>query len=813
MFRAVRQRYQDEINTLKEVKDTLASKNIVSDIGSKELSYVFKKITGESSVSKMTPSQRMFLVGELKKLPALDKPSKLPDLSPKPYTRADFNNAMNYVISTGDGTVDNIKAVLPEDLSEKRKSVAAGQIRAELLSRGVINKDNTVSELTALPAPEPRKPTEVTEKDFTTEQSVEALDFQKKLSEALKGFGLDDIRVSILDQMKTKPEVTRDGRLVDIGSTRDFSAAEGLFDPRSRTIFLGLDSARTNARDQSPEAFDFALSEVMDHEMVHAMRNLDLWTQKEWSLLENSARKFKVPGTNKTFYQDAIERYVTQQPAGSKLSPVQAMEEAVAELVRYSKKDRKLVGGKPRNLIDRVFEFFRRLGSAMQGTGFNSMNDLINNIESGALGARERGVVRTARGMEAARRAVPERGIGLARDVKEFRVVEEDEQPVEGGVQMSAQRASDSYKGPVKPYHMDEWTQETGLSPQEIEGFWKLGYDQRGKPEQLMMKAQKEMGGGVLSQAIEHVGDLTNRMTPNHSLGFAYEESLGKAQRILRDLKREYGFRKEAEENLRNAAEYYNIPLEEYKSKVNSALDAYADAHEELVTYNPLQTLARDAAVALGRRDFEKATELLQEFVDRIPTQKDFVAEMQPSPKAGQFAEDGVQASLRRRYTGAPKGMESPQALGRLRSLIRGLTEEGEGGRFWYEKSGRALLEVTGGDKKKAKQLAQAVAITSPQTPVATNFDYAIQAYYQHEAGVPISTGMYPQTMSQKLQDVFDGKDWDGRKTNNFYINIMREIDPSLEQGVTTDLWMMRSFGYDSDAPTDAQYDLCRKRN
>jgi hypothetical protein len=621
-----RQRYQDEINTLKEVKDTLASKNIVSDIGSKELSYVFKKITGESSVSKMTPSQRMFLVGELKKLPALDKPSKLPDLSPKPYTRADFNNAMNYVISTGDGTVDNIKAVLPEDLSEKRKSVAAGQIRAELLSRGVINQDNTVSELTALPAPEPRKPTEVTEKDFTTEQSVEALDFQKKLSEALKGFGLDDIRVSILDQMKTKPEVTRDGRLVDIGSTRDFSAAEGLFDPRSRTIFLGLDSARTNARDQSPEAFDFALSEVMDHEIVHAFRNLDLWTQKEFSLLENTARKLNVPGTNKTFYQDAIERYVTQQPAGSKLSPVQAMEEAIAELVRYSKKDRKIIGGKPRNLIDRIFEFFRRLGSAMQGTGFNSMNDLINDIESGALGARERGVVRTARGMEAARRAVPERGIGLARDVK------------------------------------TEFTTRT-----EVTGR-----------------------------------DGSSATT----------------------------------------------------------------------------TVTRDIPVA---------------------------------GEGEQPVEGGVQTSLRRRYTGAPKGMDSPQALGRLRSLIRGLTEEGEGGRFWYERSGQALLDVTGGDKKKAKQLAQAVAITSPQTPVATNFDYAIQAYYQHEAGVPISTGMYPQTMSQKLQDIFDGKDWDGRKTNNFYKNIMRKIDPSLKQGVTTDLWIMRAFGYNSDFPTDPQYDFVEK--
>jgi hypothetical protein len=435
-----RQRYQDEINTLKEVKDTLASKNIVSDIGSKELSYVFKKITGESSINKMTPSQRMFLVGELKRLPALDKPSKLPDLSPKPYTRADFNNAMNYVISTGDGTVDNIKAVLPEDLSEKRKSVAAGQIRAELLSRGVINQDNTVSELTALPAPEPRKPTEVTEKDFTVEQSVEALDFQKKLSEKLKGMGLDDIRLRILDQMKTAPDITREGRVVSLRDRGDFSAAEGLFDTGSRTIFLGLDSARASARDQSPEAIDFALSEVMDHEIVHALRNLDLWTQKEFSLLENAARKLKMPGTNKTFYQDAVERYVTQQKGPQKRSPVQAMEEAIAEMVRYSKKDRKIIGGKPRNLIDRIFEFFRRLGSAMQGTGFNSMNDLINNIESGSLGARERGVVRTARGMETARRAVPERGIGLARDVKEFRVVEEDEQPVESGVQMSINR-------------------------------------------------------------------------------------------------------------------------------------------------------------------------------------------------------------------------------------------------------------------------------------------------------------------------------------------------------------------------------------
>jgi hypothetical protein len=188
-------------------------------------------------------------------------------------------------------------------------------------------------------------------------------------------------------------------------------------------------------------------------------------------------------------------------------------------------------------------------------------------------------------------------------------------------------------KSPVPSYYMDEWTQETGLSPQEIENFWRLGDNQRGLPEYLMVKAQRELGGGVLFPAIEHIGDLTNRMTPKHSLGFAYEETLGKAQRYLRSLKSGYGFRREFEENLRNNAQFNGESLEEHKSKVNAALDAYADAHEKLVTYNPLQTIARDAAVSLGRRDFEKAATLLQDFVDRIPTREDFVAEMRATPQ------------------------------------------------------------------------------------------------------------------------------------------------------------------------------------
>jgi hypothetical protein len=157
-------------------------------------------------------------------------------------------------------------------------------------------------------------------------------------------------------------------------------------------------------------------------------------------------------------------------------------------------------------------------------------------------------------------------------------------------------------------------------------------------------------------------------------------------------------------------------------------------------------------------------------------------------------------------YVGAPEGLDSPQKLGAMRRLVEGLAREGEPGRFWYERSGQEILDLVDGDKAEAEKLIQAIAITSPQTPVASNMQYALQAYYQNKAGQPVKTGMFTQTASKNLEDVFAGRQWEGRKTNNFYNNLMRVIDPQRTQGATVDLWMMRAFGFKGDAPTDAQY-------
>lgn len=165
-------------------------------------------------------------------------------------------------------------------------------------------------------------------------------------------------------------------------------------------------------------------------------------------------------------------------------------------------------------------------------------------------------------------------------------------------------------------------------------------------------------------------------------------------------------------------------------------------------------------------------------------------------------------------YVGGPPGLDSPQRLAALRRNMTALAQEGEPGRFWYERSGRAIMDMVGGDRDEAEKIAQAIAITSAgSTPVPSNFDFAMQAYAQYKAGDPIRTGKFPQNMSKQLNEAFYGEGWNGRKTNNFYNNIMREIDPTREQGATIDIHMMRAFGFTnkdgtpySGTPTDAQY-------
>lgn len=150
-----------------------------------------------------------------------------------------------------------------------------------------------------------------------------------------------------------------------------------------------------------------------------------------------------------------------------------------------------------------------------------------------------------------------------------------------------------------------------------IAAFSRLGDDQRGEPESAMLKIQR-LGGGVFSYVVEHCGDITHRMSHMAEYGrLGREYVVDKATKVLETLESPYGFVKEMGENTRNNVPHTSPPLDEatYKTKLKELSLDYANKHSRLVVYNKPQWLAREAAVALGKWEFNRAEKYLKDLL------------------------------------------------------------------------------------------------------------------------------------------------------------------------------------------------------
>lgn len=201
---------------------------------------------------------------------------------------------------------------------------------------------------------------------------------QSSLSDALKGFGLNDVGLNIDSRV-----FTRRGEAL---------TSEGLFDPVVRRVFLAVDAIDPQGNLDTNQRRE-ALRGVLRHEVVHALRYLDLWKGSEWKNLEGAASNLKKPGTDKTYLEIAQENYGDQ-------NKVVQVEESVAELIRDVAGNVSRVAGKPRNLSERAINFFDKTKNALNGAGFQTYEDVIRRFEQGAIGARQRGRIRTFRATE-----------------------------------------------------------------------------------------------------------------------------------------------------------------------------------------------------------------------------------------------------------------------------------------------------------------------------------------------------------------------------------------------------------------------------
>jgi hypothetical protein len=217
-----------------------------------------------------------------------------------------------------------------------------------------------------------------------------------------------------------------------------------------------------------------------------------------------------------------------------------------------------------------------------------------------------------------------------------------------------------------------------------------------------------------------------------------------------------------------------------------------------LGSFNQTDKYFKDAA-AIARAQQAVENALAQYGVARgVPTPSAFKAPQasvkRPTSDVG-HKRRGTDGS----YVGAPDWVTNGAQLTKLRKKLKQLVLDGASGRYWYEKSSKAVLDLVGGDKAEAEKFVGLLAIYSQGTEVNINAGFALEAYYQWKAGLPVNAGRFPVAQSAKAQAWLDkGEDWGGIKVNNFYADLMEEIDPGkVEDGhATMDMWMALAFDY-----------------
>ena len=196
--------------------------------------------------------------------------------------------------------------------------------------------------------------------------------------------------------------------LIDGGVNEDVAAkvidesvnAEGFFDPDLgglRTIAVNLDHPTVRNAETEAELRS-AVRGIVNHEVVHAMRDLDLFTMNEWKALKNATLRVK-NRDGKTFMEAAQETY-KDIPGYETMESRE--EEAVAEMYRQFYSDpnvRRQIAGQPRTLIERIERFMERLVNALSGIGFDDASTVIAN--TGRIQSRSRNEVRTLKDTEA----------------------------------------------------------------------------------------------------------------------------------------------------------------------------------------------------------------------------------------------------------------------------------------------------------------------------------------------------------------------------------------------------------------------------
>jgi hypothetical protein len=152
--------------------------------------------------------------------------------------------------------------------------------------------------------------------------------------------------------------------------------------------------------------------------------------------------------------------------------------------------------------------------------------------------------------------------------------------------------------------------------------FGELAKAQRGLPEILAVSTRRNPAlfnaTGAFSYLAEHIGDLSHRLSDGCACtGFGFNTTREKVGRGLRYYRNGFGLEQEVAVNLRNnfrirREDGFALSFEQFIADFKAAAGRYAAAHAGLVVWNEAQWHGREAAIALGRCDYDRLLDHLE---------------------------------------------------------------------------------------------------------------------------------------------------------------------------------------------------------
>ena len=203
---------------------------------------------------------------------------------------------------------------------------------------------------------------------------------QKRVIDALRSelnrIGLSDVRlegVPLLDQAQLTKELQQ-GNIEGI--------TEGVMDVDSsgkRVIALAMELYDPNMTDAELE---LKLGSVMNHEIIHALRSLNVFTDAEYQSLAKAVktRKYVKRSRGKNTTRDYTYYERASHARREDMSEDEVVEEAIAEMYRDYTDGKLKLAGKPKSLFDRIIKFIKSIFSSHSQEGFTEVDQIFENI-------------------------------------------------------------------------------------------------------------------------------------------------------------------------------------------------------------------------------------------------------------------------------------------------------------------------------------------------------------------------------------------------------------------------------------------------